>query len=98
MVLPFQLERRIHIMHLPLTSDRLQDSALHLIWQKTETTPVNCRRKSICGEVQESAIFPEERRQVIRPFDVIQVSVEAHTVRNPPLIRVLPLNPFEKHE
>ncbi|KAG1051304.1 hypothetical protein G6F43_006479 [Rhizopus delemar] len=98
MVLPFQLERRIHTLHLPLTSDHLQDAALHLIWQKTETTPVNCRRKSICGEGQEPAIFPEERRQVIRPFDVIQVSVEAHPVRNPPLIRVLPLNPFEKHE
>ncbi|RCI03255.1 hypothetical protein CU098_004196 [Rhizopus stolonifer] len=98
MVLPFQLERRIHTLHLPLLSSRFVSNELHLVWQKTESSrSVSCKRASICetkGE-QDDAIFPKERRQVIRPFDILKVSVKAHSVRNPPLIRLLALNPFQ---
>lgn len=38
--------------------------------------------------------FPQENRQLIRPFDFVKVVVTADPVRSPPLIRVLAANPF----
>lgn len=61
------------------------------------------RRKStsiraIQGEdawvTQKECTFPNECRQLIRPFDFVKVVITADPIRSPPLIRVLAANPF----
>lgn len=43
---------------------------------------------------QKECTFPDECRQLIRPFDFVKVVITADPIRNPPLIRVLAANPF----
>ncbi|KAI9282724.1 hypothetical protein BY458DRAFT_497134 [Sporodiniella umbellata] len=98
MVLPFQIERRIHTVYLPIVSHRFEVNELHIFWQKADGNKVgSCKRTSICQpklNEDQTALFPEERRQIIRPFDVLKVSIKALPMQNPPLIRVLAVNPF----
>ncbi|KAL7332915.1 hypothetical protein PS15p_201892 [Mucor circinelloides] len=54
--------------------------------------------RAIQGEdawiTQKECTFPNECRQLIRPFDFVKVVVTADPIRSPPLIRVLAANPF----
>lgn len=68
-----------------------------------EKTSKKDRRRStsiraIQGEdawvTQKECTFPDECRQLIRPFDFVKVVITADPIRNPPLIRVLAANPF----
>lgn len=63
----------------------------------------NTRRRSLSiraiqGEdawvTQKECTFPNECRQLIRPFDFVKVVITADPIRSPPLIRVLAANPF----
>jgi protein SSD1 len=67
------------------------------------TAQKNNRRRStsiraIQGEdawvTQKECTFPNECRQLIRPFDFVKVVITADPIRSPPLIRVLAANPF----
>lgn len=68
-----------------------------------EDSVVKNRRRStsiraIQGEdawtTQKECTFPNECRQLIRPFDFVKVVITADPIRSPPLIRVLAANPF----
>lgn len=54
--------------------------------------------RAIQGEdawvTQKECTFPNECRQLIRPFDFVKVVITADPIRSPPLIRVLAANPF----
>ena len=54
--------------------------------------------RAIQGEdawiTQKECTFPNECRQMIRPFDFVKVVITADPIRTPPLIRVLAANPF----
>ncbi|KAI9478845.1 MAG: hypothetical protein EXX96DRAFT_525684 [Benjaminiella poitrasii] len=54
--------------------------------------------RAIKGEdawlTQKECTFPNECRQLIRPFDFVKVVVTADPIRSPPLVRVLAANPF----
>lgn len=69
---------------------------------KDDSIKKNRRRstsiRAIQGEdawiTQKECTFPNECRQLIRPFDFVKVVITADPIRSPPLIRVLAANPF----
>ncbi|KAG2208146.1 hypothetical protein INT47_010508 [Mucor saturninus] len=70
--------------------------------EEEEIVKKNRRRstsiRAIQGEdaciTQKECTFPNEGRQLIRPFDFVKVVITADPIRSPPLIRVLAANPF----
>ncbi|OBZ85465.1 Virulence protein SSD1 [Choanephora cucurbitarum] len=100
----FGLERRIHTINLPLAKERFTIDQLELEWIQGKAT-INQEVESGYSYSESSVaiskskqrvvcIFPQQSRQLIRPFHSIQVVITADPARNPPLIRVLAANPF----
>ncbi|KAI7896549.1 uncharacterized protein EV154DRAFT_455723 [Mucor mucedo] len=90
------LERRIHTTNLPLKSHTFKptENVLHLIWNRRRSTSIRAIQGEDACITQKECTFPNEGRQLIRPFDFVKVVITADPIRSPPLIRVLAANPF----
>lgn len=66
--------------------------------QRRRSTSIRAIQGEDAWMTQKECKFPNECRQLIRPFDFVKVVITSDPIRSPPLIRVLAANPFINQE